>query len=56
MRATLMLGGQEGVTWRQWLDIAQTCERLGFEGIATSIAEGIEAFSRPATADLATTI
>jgi F420-dependent oxidoreductase-like protein len=35
-RATLMLEGQEGVTWRQWLDIARTCERLGFEGLVTS--------------------
>jgi F420-dependent oxidoreductase-like protein len=31
-----MLEGQEGVTWPQWLAIAQTCERLGFEGLFTS--------------------
>ena len=31
-----MLEGQEGVTWRQWLDIARACERLGFEGLVTS--------------------
>ena len=36
MRATLMLEGQEGVTWQQWLAIAGTCERLGFEGLVTS--------------------
>lgn len=36
MRATLMLEGQEGVTWQQWLDIAHTCERLGFDGLVTS--------------------
>ena len=36
MRATLMLEGQEGVTWRQWLDIARACERLGFEGLVSS--------------------
>jgi F420-dependent oxidoreductase-like protein len=31
-----MLEGQEGVTWPQWLAIAETCERLGFEGLFTS--------------------
>ena len=36
MRAALMLEGQEGVTWQQWLDIARTCERLGFESLVTS--------------------
>ncbi len=36
MRFSLMLEGQEGVTWPQWLRIAQTCERLGFEGLFTS--------------------
>ena len=33
---TLMLEGQEGVTWPQWLAIARTCERLGFEALLTS--------------------
>jgi len=33
---SLMLEGQEGVTWSQWLAIAQTCERLGFDGLLTS--------------------
>ncbi|MGZ8606171.1 MAG: LLM class F420-dependent oxidoreductase [Actinomycetota bacterium] len=36
MRYSLMLEGQEGVTWQQWLAIARTCERLGFEGLFTS--------------------
>jgi F420-dependent oxidoreductase-like protein len=31
-----MLEGQEGVTWGQWVTIAQACERLGFEGLFTS--------------------
>ena len=31
-----MLEGQEGVTWSQWLAIARTCERLGFDGLLTS--------------------
>ena len=33
---SLMLEGQEGVTWPQWLAIARTCERLGFDGLLTS--------------------
>jgi F420-dependent oxidoreductase-like protein len=36
VRFSLMLEGQEGVTWPQWLAIAETCERLGFEGLVTS--------------------
>lgn len=32
----LMLEGQEGVTWPQWLAIARTCERLGFDALLTS--------------------
>lgn len=36
MRYSLMLEGQEGVTWERWLAIAQLCERLGFEGIFSS--------------------
>ena len=31
-----MLEGQEGVTWSQWLGMAQAAERLGFEAIFTS--------------------
>ncbi|HEX7246629.1 MAG TPA: LLM class flavin-dependent oxidoreductase, partial [Actinomycetota bacterium] len=36
MRFCLMLEGQEGVTWPDWLDAARTAERLGFEAIFTS--------------------
>lgn len=36
MRYSLMLEGQEGVTWDQWLRIAEACERLGFESLFTS--------------------
>lgn len=31
-----MLEGQEGVTWPQWLAVAETAERLGFEALFTS--------------------
>ena len=31
-----MLEGQEGVTWSQWLAMAETAERLGFEALFTS--------------------
>jgi F420-dependent oxidoreductase-like protein len=36
MRFSLMLEGQEGVTWPQWLAIAEAAERLGFEALFTS--------------------
>jgi F420-dependent oxidoreductase-like protein len=36
MRCCLMLEGQEGVTWPQWLAVAETAERLGFEALFTS--------------------
>jgi F420-dependent oxidoreductase-like protein len=36
LRFSVMLEGQEGVTWSQWLAIARTCERLGFEALLTS--------------------
>lgn len=36
MRFCLMIEGQEGITWEQWLALAGACERLGFEGIFTS--------------------
>ena len=36
MRVCLMLEGQEGVTWEEWVAAAQTAERLGFEAIFTS--------------------
>jgi F420-dependent oxidoreductase-like protein len=36
MRFCLMVEGQEGVTWERWLAVAETCERLGFEGLFSS--------------------
>jgi F420-dependent oxidoreductase-like protein len=36
MRFCLMLEGQEGVTWSEWLAAARAAERLGFDGIFTS--------------------
>lgn len=36
MRFCLMLEGQEGVTWPQWVEIAEAAERLGFEALFTS--------------------
>lgn len=36
MRFCLMLEGQEGVTWPDWLGAAHAAERLGFEAIFTS--------------------
>jgi F420-dependent oxidoreductase-like protein len=36
MRFCLMLEGQEGVTWEQWLAAAGAAERLGFEALFTS--------------------
>src|SRR5215210_2099765 len=36
MRTCLMLEGQEGVTWSQWLAMAEAAERLGFEAVFTS--------------------
>lgn len=31
-----MIEGQEGVTWDQWVDLAHTCERNGFDGLFRS--------------------
>jgi F420-dependent oxidoreductase-like protein len=36
VRTCLMIEGQEGVTWRDWLRLADACERLGFEGLFRS--------------------
>jgi F420-dependent oxidoreductase-like protein len=36
MRFCLMVEGQEGITWEQWLALSESCERLGFEGLFTS--------------------
>jgi F420-dependent oxidoreductase-like protein len=31
-----MIEGQQGVTWERWLELANACERLGFEGLFRS--------------------
>jgi F420-dependent oxidoreductase-like protein len=31
-----MIEGQEGVTWKQWLDLARACEEHGFQGLFRS--------------------
>jgi len=36
VRFCLMIEGQEGVTWGDWLALAQTAERLGFEALFRS--------------------
>jgi F420-dependent oxidoreductase-like protein len=36
MRICLMIEGQEGVTWEQWLALADACERHGLEGLFRS--------------------
>jgi F420-dependent oxidoreductase-like protein len=43
---SLMIEGQEGVTWEQWLGLARACERLGFEGLFRS--DHYLSFSHPA--------
>lgn len=36
MRLCLMIEGQEGITWEQWLALAEAGQRFGFEGLFTS--------------------
>jgi alkanesulfonate monooxygenase SsuD/methylene tetrahydromethanopterin reductase-like flavin-dependent oxidoreductase (luciferase family) len=36
MRVSLMIEGQEGVTWPQWLALAEACEAAGLEGLFRS--------------------
>jgi F420-dependent oxidoreductase-like protein len=36
MDVCLMVEGQEGVTWDQWVGLARACERYGFEGLFRS--------------------
>ena len=47
MRFAVMIEGQEDVGWDDWVAIAQTCERLGFEALFRSdhygSVDGIEA-------------
>jgi alkanesulfonate monooxygenase SsuD/methylene tetrahydromethanopterin reductase-like flavin-dependent oxidoreductase (luciferase family) len=58
MKLSLMIEGQEGVTWDQWLALAQATERAGLEGLFRSdhyrsIARGDPAGSLDAWATLA---
>ena len=36
MRLALMVEGQEGVTWAQWVALARACEDAGLEGLFRS--------------------
>ena len=36
MRLCLMVEGQEGVTWDEWLALGAACERSGLEGLFRS--------------------
>ena len=36
VRVALMIEGQEGVTWEQWVALARACEDAGFEGLFRS--------------------
>jgi F420-dependent oxidoreductase-like protein len=36
LRICLMIEGQEGVTWANWVDLARACERLGFDALFRS--------------------
>lgn len=36
MDVCLMIEGQEGVTWEQWVDLARSCEEHGFQGLFRS--------------------
>ena len=36
MRVCLMIEGQEGVTWDQWVALARACEASGYEGLFRS--------------------
>ena len=36
VRCCVMIEGQEGVTWDQWIALAQTAERLGFDALFRS--------------------
>jgi alkanesulfonate monooxygenase SsuD/methylene tetrahydromethanopterin reductase-like flavin-dependent oxidoreductase (luciferase family) len=51
MRTTLMVEGQEGISWQQWLDLAEDAERLGFAALFTSDHYG-SAFGLPGRAAL----
>jgi F420-dependent oxidoreductase-like protein len=51
VRFSLMLEGQEGVTWERWLATAQACERLGFDALFTSDHYLSEVTSDPGSND-----
>ena len=36
MRVCLMIEGQEGVSWREWMALAETCEEAGLEALFRS--------------------
>ncbi|MBA2367158.1 MAG: hypothetical protein H0V77_12005 [Actinobacteria bacterium] len=36
MRVCLMIEGQEGVTWQDWVALAETCEQAGLEALFRS--------------------
>ncbi len=36
MRICLMIEGQEGVSWDEWVELARTCEEAGLEGLFRS--------------------
>ena len=36
VRLCLMIEGQEGVAWEDWVALAETCERAGLEGLFRS--------------------
>ena len=57
MRVCLMIEGQEGVTWDDWLALADGCERHGLEGLFRSDHYlGIGGRDRPAAHDAWATI
>ena len=41
----MMIEGQEGVTWEQWMDLARVCEARGFQGLFRS--DHYLSFDRP---------
>ena len=45
MEVCVMIEGQEGVTWEQWLALARACETLGFDGLFRS--DHYLSFDRP---------
>ena len=36
MRVALMIEGQEGVTWEQWVALGRTCEESGIQALFRS--------------------